>query len=147
MSEETKNEETTETTPEMEQQSIEEIYEQAKNAVYDEAEKMGVSRDMVAQWKADHSQICAVPIGEDLYFVRPLTRKEWRDMTKLRAESDGNPLTEIDIEEKVAVKATVWPKIEEIQARTVFPAGIPTALANAAMSLSGFNPTVQPIVM
>ena len=68
-------------------------------------------------------------------------------MTKLRAESDGNPLTEIDIEEKVAVKATVWPKIEEIQARTVFPAGIPTALANAAMSLSGFNPTVQPIVM
>ena len=147
--EETKTEETEERVEalETEAQSIEAIYEQAKTAVYEEAAKIGVTKEMIEGWKSDYNQVCAVPCGEDLYFVRPLTRKEWRDMAKLRAENDGNPLTEIDIEEKVAVRATVWPKIDELAVRTVFPAGVPTALANAAMSLSGFNPTVQPIVM
>lgn len=148
MSEETKTEEAAEmTSAEQEVQSIEEIYQQAKNAVYDEAAKMGVSKEMITEWKAVHHQLCAVPSGDDLYFVRPLTRKEWRDMAKQRAENADNPLSEIDIEEKVAVRATVWPKLDELQVRTVFPAGVPTALANAAMSLSGFSPTVQPIVM
>lgn len=149
MSEETTVEETTtEATPEeKEATSIEEIYQQAKNAVYDEAAKVGVTREMIDSWKEAHHQLCAVPSGDDLYFVRPLTRKEWRDMAKQRAENADNPLSEIDIEEKVAVRATVWPKLDELQVRTVFPAGVPTALANAAMSLSGFSPTVQPIVM
>lgn len=141
------NTEKTEEAPMTEEQSIEAIYEQAKNAVYDEAAKVGVTKEQIDEWKSQYNQLCAVPCGEDLYFVRPLARKEWRDLAKQRAEAGDNPLTEIDIEEKVAVKATVWPALDELQVRTVFPAGVPTALANAAMSLSGFNPTIQPIVM
>lgn len=139
--------ETTEVSAEQEQEAIQQIYEQAKDAVYAEAAKFDVTRETIDAWKSDYGQVCAVPVGDKLYFVRPLTRKEWRDMTKMRAENPENPLGEIDIEEKVAVKATVWPKIDELQMRTVAPAGLPTALANAAMSLSGFNPAVQPIVL
>jgi hypothetical protein len=148
MTEETQPEEAVEeVTAEQEQEAIQKIYEQAKDAVYEEAAKHGLKREQVEAWKEEFGQLCAVPVGDKLYFVRPLTRKEWRDMTKMRAENPENPLTEIDIEEKVAIRTSVWPRIDEVQLRTVYPAGVPTALANAAMGLSGFNPAVQPIVL
>ncbi len=130
------------------EETREEVLESLRKALREEGSKHGVTPEHIDSWKQTYGQVAAFPIGEDVYFVRPLSRKEWRDFQKLRLEqAQSNPGIDMDIEEKIAVRACLFPKIDEIASKSTIPAGVPSTIAEAVSNLSGFMPGVQPIIL
>ncbi|NIQ83063.1 MAG: hypothetical protein GTN93_34320 [Anaerolineae bacterium] len=133
-----------------EEPDMEKALEELKDALIKEGEKQGLPKEQIDAWKEQYGRIGAFPIGEDIYFIRPLSRHEWRELNKQQAErnSDGaDPLSELDLEEKITLMATLHPRFDESRFRHASMAGIATTVAQAVHNMSGFMPGVQAIVL
>lgn len=142
VAEATTEEETQETGMDMEK-----ALEELKDALIKEGEKSGLNRATIDGWKSTYGRVGAFPIGETVYFVRPLSRMEWRDLNQQQAAAEANPVAELDIEEKIALMATLHPKFDEPRFRTASYAGLATTIAEAVHNMSDFQPGVQAIIL
>jgi len=107
----------------------------------------GVTQEQIDEWKVQYGQVAAFPMGDVIYFVRPLSRKEWRDFQQKRVEAQGNLMVDMDIEEEIAVRACLHPKQNSLATKTSGYAGLPTTISEAVSNLSGFMPGITPIIL
>lgn len=108
-------------------------------------EKYQVPADALDQWKQQWGRIAAFPLYDDIFVIRALNRREWRSITK--PEANGNPVSDEDLEERIAVQATLFPQLDPSKLRTSSYAGLATTLARNINMISGFVPGALPIVL
>ncbi len=131
-----------------EEVSIEQLREELKAEIIKKLDEQGCTRAMLDDWKSRSGPLGFMPIGEQIYVIRSLLRKEWKVMNKewaARANSE-NPPTQFDTEEEIAAKATLWPTFTIIELRNSMPAGVASTLSEAISNHAGFVPNAAPIV-
>ncbi|MHA2067124.1 MAG: hypothetical protein ACXABY_22380 [Candidatus Thorarchaeota archaeon] len=128
--------------------TIEQLREELKAEIMKKLAEQGCTEAMLNDWKEQFGPLGFMPIGEQIYVIRSLLRKEWKIMNKewgARANSD-NPPTQFDTEEEITAKATMWPKFTIIDLRNSMPAGVASTLSEAISNHAGFVPNASPIV-
>ena len=131
-----------------EEVSIEQLREELKTEIVKKLEEQDCSKAMLDEWKAHFGPLGFMPIGDQIYVIRSLLRKEWKEMNKqwaARANSESPP-TQFDTEEEITAKATLWPKFTIIDLRNTMPAGVASTLSEAISTHAGFVPNAAPIV-
>lgn len=109
-----------------------------------------ITDDVIAGWKRQFGRVAIFPIFDELYVIRPLSRKEWRDLNRMSGGGEGaekRQLTQDEMEEAIAGRATVFPKLDPSVLRTSSFAGIPTTITNFVEVISGFNPQIGPVLL
>jgi len=131
-----------------EKMTPEKMKEELKAEVMKQLAKEGCTKEMLDAWKAQWGPLGFLPIGEQLYVIRPLMRKEWKEMNKIwQARSQGeSPVTQFDTEEEIAARALLWPQLTILDMKTKLPAGVPSTLAEGISQHAGFVPNATPIV-
>lgn len=130
-----------------EEMTIEQLREELKAEIVKKLAEQGCSQGQLDEWKNHFGPLGFMPIGETIYVIRSLLRKEWKELNKswaARANSD-NPPTQFDTEEEMTVKATLWPKFNLMELRSM-PAGVASTLSEAISNHAGFVPNAAPIV-
>jgi hypothetical protein len=137
--------------PESKELTPDQMLDEIKKALTKAAVDQGLKPEQLEAWKAAFGEIAFVPIGKVVYIIRALSRKEWKEATKTwNAVAQGNSggVSELDREEEIAIKALLHPRpASPIDFKTVYPAGVPSTLAEAVTGLSGFVPNVTPIII
>jgi hypothetical protein len=107
-----------------------------------------VTDAVIADWKAKFGRVAIFPIFDELYVIRPLSRKEWKDLNRMSAEGpEKKALSQDEMEEAIAARATVFPPLDPSKLRTSSFAGIPTTITNYVEVISGFNPSIGPVLL
>ncbi len=128
--------------------TIEQLRAELKAEITKKLGEQGCTAEMLEGWKAQFGPLGFMPIGEQIYVIRPILRKEWKEMNKQwAARSQGdNPPTQFDTEEEITAKATLWPQFTIIDLRNSMPAGVASTLSEAISNHAGFVPNAAPIV-
>lgn len=130
--------------------SIEQLREELKQEIMKKLAEQNCTEDMLNQWKVQWGPLGFMPIGEQIYVIRSLLRKEWKEMNKkwqAQAQTEkGEPITQFDTEEEITDRATLWPQFSILDLRSTMPAGIATTLSEAISNHAGFVPNAAPIV-
>jgi len=91
------------------------------------------STETVEEWKKVHGEVFISGFSDtELYIWRPLKRSEYRLMQQ---ESQQSTVDQLDVEEKVVAKCTLWPLMNGDQN---LKAGTYSALAQQIMENSNF---------
>lgn len=102
--------------------------------------------EVIADWKKRFGRVAIFPIFDELYVIRPLARKEWKDINQMGSK-EGQQMSQDAMEEIIAARATVWPQLDPSHLRTASYAGIATTITNYVELISGFNPAIGPILL
>jgi hypothetical protein len=129
-----------------------EIMEELRQALRVEAAKQGLTPELLQQLKGQHGEVAVVPIGEKIFAIRALTRKEWKELRKKQvaaAQSQGAQTTtaDLDFEEEITMKAVIFPEMDLMYVKQGIPAGIPSSIAEAVTNHCGFVQNATPIVI
>ena len=105
-----------------------------KEALYNELEKMGCSKNYLVKMKERHGTIIVYPHEDNNWFVvRPLKVKEMRMIREI-AGADAEKLNK-----EILEAACVFPKLVD-ESIGELPAGLPDLLVNMISRLSAFIP-------
>lgn len=125
------------------QPSVEEL----RNHLVKELQKKypHLTDEVIAQWKTQFKRVAIFPIFDDLYVIRPLSRKEWKMINK--PGDDGQAPNQDSLEEQIALRATVFPELDPTEVVSTGIAGVATAITNYVELISGFQPAIGPILL
>ena len=107
-------------------------------------EKYKITQEHLDQWKSQFGRIAAFPLYDEFYVIRALNRREWRTLMK---PQDAQEMTDEDMEEQIAIIATIYPKVDPSELRTSSQAGLATTLSRNIQMISGFVPGALPVVL
>jgi len=85
-------------------------------------------------WKRQYGKIGCARFNGAWYILRPLLRLELREFGRIEGAE------EFDIQEKIAARCLLAPRVEEAHLRTGSTAGLATALTTAITNLSDYTP-------
>ena len=117
--------------------SVEEDYETAsKQKGTDQVVEGGPTYDQLEDWKSRYNgEIYMSDFGEDVFFWRPLRRKEFKDISRI----EGIQGDQFYMDESICRTAVLWPENFAAQKMAFGKAGIPTTLSTLITENSGFN--------
>ena len=126
--------------------------EWVEERIREEAAKQGLTPELLQHLKNEFGEVAVVPIGEKIFAIRALTRKEWKELRKRQvaaAQSQNAQTTtaDMDFEEEITLKAVVFPELDTMYVKQGIPAGIPSTIAEAVSNHCGFVANAAPIVI
>jgi len=121
------------TAEEQEALAREKMYEFLKETFGPEAP----DAEKVAAWKQRHRRVRLLPLSDDeVYFVRPIKRNEYKALLK-GAQSSGGEDVEAFLRERIVAQCVLWPAMDSAQFADGF-AGTIDALYQIIMDASNF---------
>jgi hypothetical protein len=132
--------------------SQDEIMEEIKDALRKLAAEQGLTESVLNQLKQENGEVAVVPIGEKIFAIRALSRKEWKELRKrqvaaAQSQNANSTTADLDFEEEITLKAMVWPEMDSLYVKQGIPAGIPSTIAEAVTNHCGFVQNAAPIVI
>lgn len=99
----------------------------------------GPTRQEVEEWKEKYGNVYFIPLADNYYIFRALTRAEYREVI------ENQDLTLLDREEIFTEKCVLFPRNYRASKDSKGNAGVPSALAEVIMDKSGFIAQSAPI--
>lgn len=93
--------------------------------------------EKVEAWKARHRRVRLLPLSdEEVYFVRPIKRSEYKALLK-NAQSAGGEDQETFLRERIVAQCVLWPAMDTAQFADTY-AGTIDAVYQIIMDASNF---------